>query len=232
MGTILRGERSEIGIGDERYPTAIREREAVPGAPERLYVVGDPDALAEGVAIVGARRCTPYGRRWAHRFGALCARAGAVVVNGGARGVDAAALEGALSQGGRCCVFLGGGIDNAYPEENAPLFQRVVEAGGAVASEHPWDEECLPYRFCARNRLTASLAKATLVVEAAVPSGALTTADYALAAGRDVWAVPGSIDSPASRGCNALIRDGAEPLTCEGDLASALAGMGFASLVG
>ncbi len=201
--------RTVLHRGGEGYPPAF-ERLAKP--PERLYVAGDVEALEEGIAIVGARRSTPYGRGCARRFARLAAEHGIVVVSGGARGCDAAAHRAALEAGGRTVAFLGGGIDRPYPAEHAALFERIAASGGAVASEHSWDEPSQPYRFRLRNRLIAGLARATLIVEAGLPSGTFSTADEALAANRDVLVVPGAITSPSSRGANRLLYQGATPI--------------------
>lgn len=205
----LAGERTVLERGGAGYPPALA-RVAQP--PERLYVVGDPAALEEGIAIVGARKATPYGRGCAQRFAALAARRGVAVVSGGARGCDAAAHAAALDAGGRTVAFLGGGCDRLYPAEHAGLFQRIVDGGGAVASEHAWGEDPKPYRFRLRNRLIAGLARATLIVEAGLPSGTFSTADEALAANRDVLVVPGAITAASSRGANRLLYQGATPV--------------------
>lgn len=201
--------RTVLRRGRAGYPAAL-ERVAKP--PDRLYVAGDPAALEEGIAIVGARRSTPYGRGCARRFARLAAERGIVVISGGARGCDAAAHRAAMEAGGRTVAFLGGGYDRPYPAEHAGLFRQIVDAGGAVASEHAWDEPALPYRFRTRNRLIAGLARATLIVEAGLPSGTFSTADEALAADRGVLVVPGAITSPASSGANRLLYQGATPV--------------------
>ena len=212
MGTrkkVLSGERWEIARGEAGYPQAFGVLER---PPERLYVVGDPTAMREGLAVVGARKATPYGKSCAKRFAGLAAARGIAIISGGARGCDTVAHEAALAAGAPTVVFLGGGCDELYPSENAGLFQRVVDAGGAVASEHSWGFKPLPFAFRERNRLIASLAKATLIVEAGLPSGTFSTADEALAANREVLVVPGAVTSPASHGANRLIYQGATPV--------------------
>ncbi|HIY83978.1 MAG TPA: DNA-processing protein DprA [Candidatus Rubneribacter avistercoris] len=215
----IEGPRTVIERGSADYPASL-ERVAHP--PDRLYVVGDPAALAEGVAIVGARKATPYGVGCARRFARIAAERGVSVVSGGARGCDAAAHCAALEAGGITAAFLGGGCDRPYPAEHAGLFQRIVDAGGAVVSEHAWGEPPLPYRFRARNRLIAGLARATLIVEAGLPSGTFSTADEALAAGREVLVVPGAITAPSSRGANRLLRQGATPIVDDDSFEDAL----------
>lgn len=205
----IAGPRTVLERGRAGYPAAL---DAVPSPPGRLYVVGDAGALREGLAVVGARKATPYGIACAKRFARAAAERGIVVVSGGARGCDAAAHEAALAAGAPTVAFLGGGCDEPYPAEHRGLFQRIVDGGGAVVSEHAWSEPPLPYRFRARNRLIAGLARATLIVEAGLPSGTFSTADEALAANRDVLVVPGAITSASSRGANRLLYQGATPV--------------------
>lgn len=205
----LRGPRAELAPGDGAFPAALAR---VPDPPRRLYVVGDPGALQEGLAVVGARRATPYGTGCARRFAGAAARRGVVVISGGARGCDAAAHEAALAEGAPTVAFLGGGCDEPYPAAHAGLFQRIVDGGGAVVSEQPWGRKPRPYMFRQRNRLIAGLARAVLIVEAGLPSGTFSTADEALAANRDVLVVPGAITAASSRGANRLIYQGATPV--------------------
>ena len=205
----LRGPRFELAPGDGAFPAALAR---VPDPPRRLYVVGDPAALQEGLAVVGARKATPYGTGCARRFAGAAARRGVVVISGGARGCDAAAHEAALAEGSPTVAFLGGGCDDPYPAAHGGLFQRIVDGGGAVASEQPWDRKPRPYMFRQRNRLIAGLARAVLIVEAGLPSGTFSTADEALAANRDVLVVPGAITAASSRGANRLIYQGATPV--------------------
>lgn len=215
----IEGPRHEIDRGDPRYPAAF-SRLADP--PARLYLIGDPAALEEGLAIVGARKATPYGAGCARRFACRAAQRGVTVVSGGARGCDAAAHEGALDAGGRTVAFLGGGCDRIYPREHAGLFRRIVEGGGALVSENPWGFQPLGWTFRRRNRLIASLARATLIVEAGLPSGTFSTADEALSASRDVLVVPGAITAASSRGANRLLYQGASPIVDDDSFDDAL----------
>lgn len=208
-GPRLEGPRTVLSIGTEGYPPQL---ENVEKAPRNLYVIGDPKALRECVAIVGARKATPYGLGCAETFARMSANKGVCVVSGGARGCDARAHQAALEEGGKTVVVLGGGCDEIYPAENFALFQRTIEQGGAVISEHPWDYPPLRHTFRLRNRLISGLAEVTLIVEAGLPSGAFATADYALSQGREVAVVPGAITSKSSRGCNRLIQQGAIPV--------------------
>lgn len=213
------GPRWEIERGDALYPAAF---ELVSAPPKHLYLVGDPSALSEGLAVVGARKATPYGLGCARRFARIAARRGVVIVSGGARGCDAEAHRAALAEGGRTVAFLGGGCDKIYPAEHRGLFQDIVNAGGALVSEHPWEFPPVPYAFRARNRLIAGLARATLIVEAGLPSGTFSTADEALSAGREVLVVPGAITSASSRGANRLLYQGAMPIVDDESFADAL----------
>lgn len=211
--------RTELPRGDARYPAALLEAR---NPPERLYVVGDASALGEGLAVVGARKATPYGAGCARRFARLAAERGVRVVSGGARGCDAAAHEGALAAGGVTVAVLGSGCDRIYPKEHAGLFARIVEAGGALVSEHPWGTDPRPWMFRERNRIIAALARATLIVEAGLPSGTFSTADEALAAAREVLVVPGAITAASSRGANRLLYQGASPVVDDESFKDAL----------
>ena len=218
-GRALQGPRLVLQMRDNGYPDLLR---TIQRPPKELRVVGDPSALAEGLSIIGARKATPYGRGCARHFAELAASLGVTVISGGALGCDSEAHRGALQAGGKTVVVLGGGCNQLYPARNKKLFQQIVDAGGAVISERDWDEPPLPWMFRERNRLIAGLSKATLVVEAGLPSGTFSTADDALAAGRDVLAVPGSITSPTSAGSNRLISQGASPIVDDETFESAL----------
>lgn len=218
----LKGERYELSSGGEGFPPALS---AIPDPPKKLFVIGDPVALEEGLAIIGARKATPYGLSCASMFARIAAERGVVIISGGALGCDSAAHRAALDVGGRTVVFLGGGCNRLYPRRNVRMFQEVVDAGGALVSELEWDRPPLPYTFRKRNRLIAGLAKATLIVEAGVPSGTFSTADDALEANREVLAVPGSIASASSRGANHLICQGATPIVDRETFDDALFGL-------
>ncbi len=174
------------------------------------------------VAIVGARACSGYGRSVARMLATESAAAGVVVVSGLARGIDGEAHRGALAACGRTVAVLGCGIDRDYPAAHAELARAIVETGGLVVSEYEPGVEPAPWRFPARNRIIAGLARATVVVEARERSGALITADFALEDGREVLAVPGEITSALSAGSNALLRLGATPATCGADVLEAI----------
>ena len=169
------------------------------------------------VAIVGARACSSYGAQVARQLGRELARAGVVVVSGLARGIDGEAHRGALDGGGLSVAVLGSGLDHIYPRAHTRLAQRI-EQQGALVSEYELGTEPAPWRFPARNRIVAGLSLAVVVVEAGQKSGALITADLALEQGREVLAVPGEITSSLSAGTNALLQQGAAPLTRSRDV--------------
>lgn len=209
QGERLTGPRSELSYGNDTFPKALR---LIPDPPEKIYLIGEAAALSEGLAIVGARKATPYGLSCARHFAGRAAERGITVISGGAVGCDSAAHEAALEKGGRTLVFLGGGCDELYPAKNRDLFQRIIDSHGAVASEYPWDYPPLRHTFRRRNRLIAGLSRATMIVEAGLPSGTFSTADEALNADKDVLVVPGSIFSKSSHGANRLIYQGATPV--------------------
>ncbi len=208
--------------GESGYPRLLAE---IPDPPVRLWIRGEASLEVldrPSVAIVGARACSGYGRTVARSLATECAAAGAVVVSGMARGIDGEAHRGALAGGGTTVAVLGCGIDRDYPAAHTELARAIMAAGGLVASEYEPGVEPAPWRFPARNRVIAGLARATVVVEARERSGALITADFALEDGREVLAVPGEITSALSSGTNALLRLGATPATCAGDVLEAL----------
>ena len=196
-----------LTMQDADYPARLR---GIFEPPCLLYVKGTLPAFDEEVAVamVGTRACTPYGTQSAEKIAYGLAKQGALVVSGAARGIDSAAHRGALRAGGVTVAVLGNGLDVVYPEENAGLY-RDIAATGALLSEYPPGTEPASGHFPVRNRIISGLSLAALVVEAPEKSGALITAATALEQGRDVFAVPGPIDAPASVGCNRLIRDGA-----------------------
>lgn len=204
---------------DPAYPPLLRR---IPDPPPVLFVRG---SLAEAdrwaLAIVGTRRPTAYGRQAVEWFAGELARAGIPIVSGLARGIDGLAHEAALKAGGRTLAVLPCGVDRVYPLEHARLAARIAEQG-ALLSELPLGAPAEPGNFPARNRLISGLSVGVLVVEAGATSGALITAGHAAEQGREVFAVPGSIFSPASQGTHRLIRDGATLVTSPQDLLEAL----------
>ena len=199
------------------YPSALRD---LPDPPATLWALGDPMMLVRPVvAIVGTRRATPYGERITRELAGALSRAGVCIVSGLARGVDAAAHRAALVEGGRTVAVMGTGVDVPYPVGHRALHAEIA-ARGLVLSERPPASRAQRGCFPRRNRIIAALADVTIVVEAGRTSGALITARHALELGRDVAAVPGPIDAPASAGSNTLLRDGAILIA---DVADALA---------
>jgi DNA processing protein len=206
---------------EARFPRLLR---AIHDPPPGLFLRGeaDPSLLSRpAVAVVGARACSAYGSAVARMLGRELAAAGLVVVSGLARGVDAEAHRGALEAGGLTVAVLGCGVDRDYPASHRELARRIAEAG-LIVSEYAPGVEPAPWRFPARNRIIAGLARATVVAEAREASGALITADLALEEGREIFAVPGEITSALSAGSNALLRLGATPLTSATDVLEAL----------
>lgn len=204
-----------ITILDSRYPEELK---AIHDPPIFLFVKGRlPDTPRPKVTVVGSRQASAYGLKTAHRISEGLAAAGVVVVSGMAHGIDAAAHEGALFAGGITLAVLGGGLSRIYPSQNKRLAARISESG-ALISELPMDTLPIPENFPVRNRILSGLSKAVVVVEAAEKSGSLITVDAALEQGRDVYAVPGNVDSEYSRGTNHLIRQGARAALCAEDI--------------
>ncbi|HOV42539.1 MAG TPA: DNA-processing protein DprA [Syntrophothermus lipocalidus] len=202
-------------IFDKTYPEALR---SLYDPPAVLYGWGKVETLdQQAIAVVGARKPSPYGRQIARSMATDLARAGFWIVSGMARGIDTEAHLGALEAGGRTVAVLGSGIDVVYPRENKGLYSRIAETG-VVVSEFPPGTPPEPKNFPIRNRIISGLSKGVLVVEARVKSGALITADWALDQGRDVFAVPGPITSRLSQGTNNLIKQGAKLVTTVEDI--------------
>jgi len=193
-------------VEDKEYPEMLR---TIPDPPYLIYYRGDLNTLNQFcLAVVGSRRATSYGRTQAFRFGRELAGQGMAVVSGMARGIDTEAHQGALEAGGKTAAVLGSGIDVIYPRENRQLYGRIAE-NGIVVSEFAPGTQPEPGNFPARNRTISGLSRGVLVVEAKQRSGALITADFALEQGRDVFAIPGPINSQNSAGTNNLIKQGA-----------------------
>ena len=205
--------------GNDDYPGGLSR---IPDPPPVLYCRGDlrpADELA--VAIVGSRHCTAYGRQTAEKLAGALARAGITVVSGLARGIDACAHQGALNAGGRTLAVFATGLQTIYPPEHRDLAAGVA-ANGALLTESPLGQQPLPGLFPQRNRIIAGLSLGVIVIEAGRASGALHTARHAMEQNREVFAVPGRIDSEHSLGCLDLIRDGATLIRGVEDVLSAL----------
>lgn len=208
--------------GEANYPAPLRE---IADPPAQLFVWGDPAVLsaAPAVAVVGTRKPTDYGIRAAAYLARELAGT-VVVVSGLAYGIDTVALSEALAAGGRTVAVIGSGLDRAsfYPAVNYQLAERMVAGGGAVISEYPEGTPPLKQNFPARNRIIAGLTLGTVVVEGALGSGALITAQHAVEFGREVWAVPGSIFVPEAVAPNRLIQEGAMPVHSAADILESL----------
>jgi DNA processing protein len=197
----------------------------IPNPPSHLYVIGNLDALyLPALAIVGSRNPTRGGLQNAYAFAKHLGASGFCIVSGLAQGIDAAAHEGALQGGAKTVAFLGHGIDSIYPPENFDLAQRIA-AEGALCSEYPLGSPPRREHFPQRNRLISGISLGTLVVEAARRSGSLISARLASEQGREVFAIPGSIHNPLSRGCHQLIRQGAKLVESADDIVSELGPM-------
>ena len=193
--------------GDEAWPPGLDDLGDT--APFALWCRGDLPGGRPSVALVGSRASTGYGERLAFDLAHGLAARGVLVVSGGAYGIDAAAHRGAIAAGGPTLVVLAGGVDRGYPAGNVRLFEEAIATGGAVVSEMPPGALPMKSRFLQRNRLIAAMTAATVVVEAAWRSGALSTAHHAADLMRPVGAVPGPVTSVASAGCHRLLREGA-----------------------
>ncbi len=212
-----------IHLNDPRYPPLLRR---IDDPPPVLYVKGDlqrQDNLA--VAIVGSRHCSIYGQEQAARLAHMLALAGFTVISGLARGIDTAAHQGALSARGRTLAVQGCGLGRVFPPENQRLFELICQSG-ACLSELPLAADPLPEHFPRRNRIIAGLSLGTVVIEAALRSGALITARLALDYNREVLAVPGRIDSHLSKGAHQLLKQGATLVESPQDIVDALGQVG------
>lgn len=200
-------QRDWVALGDARYPQALLQ---TADPPLLLYTQGDAELLnSPCLAIVGSRNPTPQGAENARAFAEHLGHAGLTIVSGLALGIDGAAHSGALAAGARTIAVVGTGLDRVYPRAHRELAHRIAERG-LIISEFNLGTEPLAANFPQRNRIIAGMSLGTLVVEAALESGSLITARHAVESGREVFAIPGSIHSPQSRGCHALIKQGAK----------------------
>lgn len=210
-----------VALGDESYPRSLLE---IPDPPTVLYAAGDLRFLNQpAIAVVGSRNATQQGLADARSFARTLSDAGYAIVSGLALGIDAAAHRGGLEGRSSTIAVVGTGPDRVYPAANRGLAHEIV-ARGVLVSEFPLGTSPVASNFPRRNRVISGLSRGVLVVEAALKSGSLTTARLALEQGRDVFAIPGSIHSPLSRGCHWLIKEGAKLVDCVEDIAGEIKG--------
>lgn len=208
-------ELVRIDIESEIYPEKLR---IIKEPPKALYCAGDLSLLNTlSISVVGSRRYTLYGKMTSQMIGERLAKFGITVVSGLAFGIDAFAHEGTLNAGGKAIAVLGTGHNKFYPRKNLPLYNRIIKEG-LVISEYEPDTPGGKYTFPRRNRIISALGEALVVVEAGLNSGSLITSQYAMEQGKEIYAVPGNINSQFSVGTNFLIRDGAKPLIVVDDL--------------
>lgn len=205
-----------VSILDEEYPKVLKE---IYDPPISLYCKGDKTILGKkSIGIVGCRDASEYGKKAAKYFAYQLAKENVVIVSGLARGIDSYAHIGNICAQGKTIAVIGNGLDRIYPEENTMLAQRIVKEGGVIVSEYPLGTKPDKMNFPARNRIISGLSTGILVVEAKKKSGTLITVDFALEQGKDVFVVPGNIDSINSVGTNDLIKQGAKMVTHYSDI--------------
>lgn len=192
--------------------------------PKRLYFMGDiPTTRQPSVAIVGSRKPTSYGKEITHQIAYDLAQRGVIIISGLALGVDSIAHRAALEAHGTTLAVLANGLPTIYPSAHTALAQQIIHHHGAIISEYPTGTPPMPFRFLERNRLVSGLADAIIITEAAARSGTLNTAAHALEQGKDIFVVPGNITSPMSAGTNALLKQGASPVTSSDDILEIIA---------
>lgn len=212
---------NKISPQEQNY---LQMLETIANKPKALYVMGElPTERRPSVAIVGTRKPTAYGKEVTHRLAYELAKRGVIIISGLALGVDGLAHRATLEAGGTTIAVLGNGLDSIYPAAHRTLAQQVVESGGAILSEYEPEVGARGYQFLERNRIVSGLADAIIITEAAARSGTLNTAGHALEQGRDIFVVPGNITSPLSSGCNALLKQGASPVTEAKDILEVIA---------
>lgn len=220
LGSLAKKKMALVLREDAQYPPLLRQ---IAHPPHLLYVYGETDLTDRfPVAVVGTRRASAYGLTHTREIAAELAQTGVCVVSGLALGIDAAAHTGALDGGGRTVAVLGSALDKPYPQENEPLMRRILESGGSVVSEYAPGTPPSRYSFLQRNRIIAGMCLGTLVTEGPRRSGALNTATRTLENGREVFALPGNVDSPGAQLPNMLISEGARLVTGAADILSAL----------
>ena len=206
----------EILINSKEYPDKLKN---IYNPPSKLYILGNKELLKQkGVAIVGARKATQYGKKVSYEFSKELAEKGINIISGLAIGIDTCAHIGAIqaqniSNSGKTIAVLGSGINNIYPKENIELARKIVKSGGCIITEYTFNAKPERLNFPQRNRIISALSDGVLVVEASQTSGALITAGFALEQGKEVFSIPGDITREQSKGCNELIKDGGTIIT-------------------
>lgn len=214
--TLTKKETTFIPFFDSRYPEKLKD---IYNPPYAIYVKGSlPDESLPAIAVVGARKCTPYGEKYAMEFAAALANGGANIISGMANGIDGASQRAALDAGGNTYAVLGSGADVCYPRNHIGLYMDILDHGGGIISEQIPGTEPFAWNFPQRNRIISGLSDVVLVMEAKEKSGSLITADLAMDQGKDVYALPGQISSAYSQGCNRLIKQGAGILLSPSEL--------------
>ena len=224
MSTLFETKLTKINSLRPLEHNFLKIIEAIANSPKRLYFKGKlPERRQPAVAIVGTRRPTNYGKEVTYTIASELAARGIIILSGLALGVDAIAHQAALDVRGITIAVLGNGIDIIYPAANQNLAKSIIEKGGAIISEYEPGIEARDYRFLERNRIISGLSDAIIITEAAIRSGTMSTAARALEQGKEVFVVPGNITSPLSAGCNRLIKQGANPITCADDVLEIIA---------
>lgn len=196
----------------------------IPKPPKNIFFTGAlPEVRHPTVAIVGTRKPTAYGKEVTHKLAYDLAKRGVIIVSGLALGTDGIAHRGALEAGGTTIAVLANSVEAVYPRSHATLAQEIIRKGGAILSEYEPPTPARDFQFLARNRIVSGLSDAIIITEAAIRSGTLSTATHALEQGKEVFVVPGNITSPLSAGCNALLKQGAHPITSAEDVLEIIA---------
>ncbi len=211
MEFIVKNNIDIISIQDKEYPENLKN---IYDPPISLYVLGNKEILrSDSIAIIGCRECSNYGKNVAKELAYNIAKNNISIVSGLAKGIDGVAHESTILAGGKAIAVLGNGLDTIYPPENIELAKQILYTGGAIISEYPLGERPNKNNFPERNRIVSGMSKGIIVVEAKEKSGTLITVDFALEQGRDVFVVPGNINSENSVGTNELIKQGAKLIT-------------------
>lgn len=217
----------DILMGSNKYPNKLRN---IYDPPYKIYAVGNIELLDQkGIAIVGARKATEYGKKTAYKFAKELAENNFNIISGLAKGIDTYAHLGAIQAQigqkpihkiGKTIAIMGSGFNNIYPKENIELARKIIKSGGCIITEYSAETKPERLNFPKRNRIISGLSNGVLVVEASKTSGALITVEFALEQGKEIFAIPGDITKEQSKGCNELIKDGANLITNSQEIAN------------